>query len=92
MSVFALTVTFSVPVGSITNPPDKVLIVFPDNNILPVCTLYGLTILVLDPSVKLIPVSPVISNVGALKLTDPVSKLTLNKLPTLKLPDWSTLV
>ena len=71
------------PLGSNVILPVVLLKVLPERTKLPVCTLVGLMIVTLLPSVNVIPVKLVTSNVGPVKLTAPVSKFTLNKSPTL---------
>ena len=87
-----LSVIVAVPAGSNVIPPVVDPIVFPLIVILPVEICVGLTIVVLVPSVNVIPVKLVTSKFGVVKLTAPVLKFTENKSPTLKFPAWSTLL
>ena len=66
--------------------------VLPANVKLPVVTCVGSTIVVLAPSVKLMPASELTSKLPAANVTAPVSKSTLKNSPTRKLPLWSTLL
>ena len=91
-TVSAFKFSGSLPFGSMLMGPVLLLNVLPASTKLPVCTAVGLTMVTLVPSVNVIPVKLEISKLGAAKLTAPVSKFTLNKSPTRKLPTWSTLL